>query len=80
MHYAKPERVETCSRSIYGTNHAVLAAGVIVGLLAMGESLPSSASMKALRLLSWIVTILGVSALANGKGILTSKLDAAWHV
>lgn len=43
-------------------------AGVVVGLLAMGETLPSGASMKALRLLSWVVTVVGVSALANGKG------------
>ena len=34
----------------------------------MGETLPSGASMKALRLLSWVVTVVGVSALANGKG------------
>lgn len=43
-------------------------AGVLVGLLAMGESLPSGLSMKLLRFLSWVVTMLGVSALANGKG------------
>lgn len=44
-------------------------AGVVVGLLAMGESLPTNTSMRALRFLSWIVTIIGVSALANGKGL-----------
>lgn len=43
-------------------------AGVVVGLLALGESLPPEFSMKFLRLLSWLVTMIGVSALANGKG------------
>ena len=41
----------------------------MVGLLALGESLPMGSSMKLLRLLSWIVTMIGVSALANGKGM-----------
>lgn len=44
------------------------AVGVLVGLLAMGEPLPSGFGMKLLRLVSWVVTIAGVSALANGKG------------
>ena len=42
--------------------------GVLIGLLAMGEPLPATFSMKLVRLLSWLVTIVGVSALANGKG------------
>ena len=42
----------------------------MVGLLALGESLPIELNMKLLRLLSWIVTMIGVSALANGKGSL----------
>ena len=49
--------------------------GVVVGLLALGEGLPSESSMKLLRLLSWMVTIVGVSALANGKGELPAELN-----
>ncbi len=47
-------------------------AGVLVGLLALGESMPMSLGMQALRLLSWASITLGVSALAGGKG-------ARWH-
>ena len=43
-------------------------AGVLVGIVVMGEPLPSTFNLLVLRLLSWLVTIAGVSALANGKG------------
>ena len=52
------------------------AAGVLVGMLALGEGLPSSRSLGAARLLSWLLLIAGVSALASGQGAhaaLTSK-------
>lgn len=42
--------------------------GVLVGLLALGEGMPHEISMKLLRLSSWLVTMIGVSALANGRG------------
>ncbi|KAK9836309.1 hypothetical protein WJX81_004242 [Elliptochloris bilobata] len=42
--------------------------GVLVGMLALGEGLPSSRSLGAARLLSWLLLIVGVSALANGQG------------
>lgn len=51
-------------------------AGVVVGILALGESLPLEASMKLLRLLSWTVTMIGVSALANGKGKTSKSFEA----
>ena len=54
--------------------------GVVVGLLAMGEGLPVSTSMKALRLLSWVVTVIGVSALANGKGSIFSARFKSPHL
>ena len=44
------------------------AAGVLVGMLALGEGLPSSRSLGAARLLSWLLLIAGVSALASGQG------------
>lgn len=43
-------------------------AGVLVGLLALGESLPSSPSQRYVRLLSWLLIALGVALLANGQG------------
>ncbi len=43
-------------------------AGVLVGLLALGEGMPSTLRMQALRLLSWLCITAGVSALAGGKG------------
>ena len=46
------------------------AAGVLVGLLALGEGMPSTLRMQALRLLSWLCITAGVSALAGGKGAL----------
>ena len=43
-------------------------AGVLVGLLALGERMPATLGMRALRLVSWMCIALGVSALAGGKG------------
>lgn len=39
-----------------------------MGLLALGEGMPSTLKMQALRLLSWLCITAGVSALAGGKG------------
>ena len=52
----------------YLLSHMCLSAGVLVGLFVMGEPLPARFSLRLLRLMSWLVTIAGVSALANGKG------------
>ncbi len=43
---------------------------MLVGILALGEGLPSSRSLGAMRLLSWLLLIVGVSALAHGHGAL----------
>ncbi len=43
-------------------------AGVLVGMLALGEGLPSSRSLGAARLAAWALLIVGVSALASGPG------------
>ena len=43
-------------------------AGVAVGLLALGESLPTSQSGRTLRLASWLFIAVGVAMLANGQG------------
>lgn len=43
-------------------------AGVAVGLLALGESLPTSQSGRTLRLTSWLFIAVGVAMLANGQG------------
>ena len=45
-----------------------MAAGVVVGLLALGEGMPSTLGMQTLRLASWLCITAGVSALAGGKG------------
>ena len=47
-----------------------LRAGVLVGLLALGETLPSSISLRVLRVTAWLLIVLGVSGLANGQGAL----------
>ena len=49
-------------------------AGVAVGLLALGESLPSSQSGRSLRLVSWLFIASGVAMLANGQGELGCAL------
>lgn len=43
-------------------------AGVAVGLLALGESLPTTQSGRTLRLTSWLCIAVGVAMLANGQG------------
>ncbi|CAL5218552.1 g243 [Coccomyxa viridis] len=50
--------------------------GVLVGLLALGEGMPSTLRMQALRLLSWLCITAGVSALAGGKGGLNQVASA----
>ena len=44
-------------------------AGVVVGLLALGEGMPSTLGLQALRLLSWLCITAGVSMLAGGRGV-----------
>ena len=39
-----------------------------MGLLALGEGMPSTLGMQTLRLASWLCITAGVSALAGGKG------------
>ncbi|KAK9916037.1 hypothetical protein WJX75_007653 [Coccomyxa subellipsoidea] len=50
--------------------------GVLVGLLALGERMPRTLGMRALRLLSWTAIALGVSVLAGGKGGLAQMAHA----
>ena len=40
-----------------------------MGLLALGEGMPSTFRMQALRLLSWLCITAGVSTLAGGRGV-----------
>ena len=49
-------------------------AGVVVGLLALGEGMPSTLHLQALRLASWLCITAGVSALAGGKGAPSHEL------
>ncbi len=43
-----------------------------MGMLALGEGLPSTRSLGAARLVAWALLIAGVSALASGQGVLPS--------
>ena len=45
-----------------------VAIGVAVGLLALGESLPTTQAGRNSRLLAWILIAVGVAMLANGQG------------
>lgn len=45
-----------------------MGSSVAVGLLGLGEQLPSRAGAVLLRLLSWMAILTGVSALATGYG------------
>jgi hypothetical protein len=45
-----------------------MGSSVAVGLLGLGEQLPSRADAVLLRLLSWMAILTGVSALATGYG------------
>ena len=40
-----------------------------MGLLALGEGMPATLRLQALRLASWLCITAGVSALAGGKGV-----------
>ena len=40
-----------------------------MGLLALGEGMPSTLGLQALRLLSWLCITAGVSTLAGGRGV-----------
>ncbi|KAK9791155.1 hypothetical protein WJX73_006607 [Symbiochloris irregularis] len=41
--------------------------GVVVGVLGLQEPMPSTLSLQALRLLSWLLILLGIAALATGQ-------------
>jgi hypothetical protein len=56
---------------------AVAPAGVIVGLVVLGEQLPSSRGQQALRLLAWLLILLGVGGL-SGAGARDQMLALAW--
>jgi hypothetical protein len=43
-----------------------MVSGVLVGLLALGEGMPRSGGRRALRLLSWLLILAGVTNLAGG--------------
>ncbi|KAJ9515236.1 hypothetical protein QJQ45_002366 [Haematococcus lacustris] len=45
---------------------ASMVTGVLAGLLALGEALPSTHAMRLARLASWLAILLGVSSLAGG--------------
>ena len=42
--------------------------GVAVGLLALGEALPTTQQGRNMRLLAWLCIAVGVAMLANGQG------------
>jgi hypothetical protein len=42
--------------------------GVAVGLLALGEALPTTQQGRNMRLLAWLCIAIGVAMLANGQG------------
>lgn len=44
-------------------------AGVVVGLLALQEALPSTAAARSLQLLAWLLILFGVTGLALGPGV-----------
>eukprot|EP00884_Botryococcus_braunii_P012214 jgi/Botrbrau1/20994/Bobra.0144s0012.2 len=43
-----------------------MVSGVVVGIMALGEGLPSSWQLRAVRFLAWILIMLGVAVLATG--------------
>ena len=43
-------------------------AGVVVGVIGLGEEMPSTVTLSAVRLLAWAMILLGVTALASGQG------------
>lgn len=50
--------------------------GVLAGLVALDERLPTGHSMKVLRLASWLLILLGVTSLAGGISALATALRA----
>jgi len=44
-----------------------MVSGVLVGLLALGEALPRSGARRLLRLISWVLILLGVTNLSSGS-------------
>ena len=42
---------------------------MVVGVLGLGEPMPSTLALSALRLLSWALILLGIAALATGQGM-----------
>ena len=46
----------------------VLLAGVLAGLVALGEALPATLGQRSTRLLAWLLIIAGVGALGAGPG------------
>lgn len=58
----------------------VCAAGVVVGLLALGESLPTTQRGRSLRLAAWLCIAAGVALLANGQGEQPAHLLCPQHM
>lgn len=56
--------------------------GVAVGLLALGEALPTTQQGRNMRLLAWLCIAVGVATLANGQGeaCLNSEVRVTAHV
>ena len=46
----------------------VLLAGVLAGLVALGEALPATLGQRFTRLLAWLLIVAGVGALGAGPG------------
>ena len=49
------------------------ASGVVAGLIALHEKMPSGHGMKLIRLSSWICILLGVTSLAGGLNVITKQ-------
>jgi hypothetical protein len=47
---------------------------VLAGLVALGEHLPSTPSLRLIRLASWLIILMGVTALGVGSGGLLEAL------
>lgn len=60
-----------------------MVSGVLVGLLALGEALPHGGARRLLRLLSWVLILVGVTNLSGGSdeggggGVMRWAEDAA---
>jgi len=59
------------------TTAAAMVTGVLVGLLALGETLPASWAMGGLRLLGWSCILLGLTSLAGAVQLLRGAAAAA---